>query len=320
MDTEESYERIPTYDPGTRDRGLRDLSNEPINVKLSDSNYLAFYLIGIALLWPWNSFLSASLYFQHDIFHDNTVYARIYISTMMTVSTVSSVFSNIWLSKIQHNYTGRVVNGLFIEVLVFVVLCGIVMIHRWLPYFVSFTCIMLLVMVSSVAIACAQTGITAMANVFGSEYNHALMVGQAVAGVLPSLVLFLVSLSNSTQEQSAGGIILYFMTTTIISLASIFAFKRSDIPVRGGEVAPSDEDCITQEEASLHSLCIFIPQVEISCSFNFHYVFNHFDIPSVCFEHVRYKPTYEEFRIYSVHIHGVEPWRFCWQDRCRTYV
>ncbi|QEU62459.1 Fun26 [Kluyveromyces lactis] len=220
----------------------KDLSKESTYIKLTDTNYLAFFLIGIALLWPWNSFLSASLYFQHDVFQDTSVYARIYISTMMTVSTISSVLSNIILSKIQHHYTERIVSGLFFEIIVFTSLCGVVLFHRWLSHLLSFIMIMFLVLVSSVATALSQTGVMAMANVFGPEYNHAVMVGQAVAGVLPSLVLFMVSIFNQKQEQTATGINLYFLSTSVMSFASIVAYKRSDIPIIGGDMAQRTAD------------------------------------------------------------------------------
>lgn len=227
---------------------FRDLSEATVMTKFADKNYLAFHLIGIALLWPWNSFLSASLYYQHDVFHDTTVYARIYTSTMMTVSTCSSVISNVVLSKIQHSYTTRIVNGLYIQVLVFLLLCCLVVVHRWIPQLLSFLFLMLLVMVSSVATACTQNGITAMANVFGSEYSNSIMVGQAVAGVLPSLVLFVVSLFNSTQEQSSKGIVFYFMTTTVVSLFAIIAYQKSDIPIRGKDIGTSEDGQLDEEK------------------------------------------------------------------------
>lgn len=219
----------------------KDLSDESWKEKLLDVNYLAFFLIGIALLWPWNSFLSASLYFQHDVFEDTTIYAKIYTSTMMTVSTISSVMSNIILSEIQHHYADRIVSGLVLEIIVFTSLCGIVLFHTWISHFLSFVFIMILVLISSVATACSQTGVMAMANVFGTEYNHAVMVGQAVAGVLPSLVLFIVSLFNQQQEQTATGINTYFLTTSVMSLISIIVYRRSEIPLAGDEMVQVNE-------------------------------------------------------------------------------
>ncbi|CDO94950.1 unnamed protein product [Kluyveromyces dobzhanskii CBS 2104] len=161
---------------------------------------------------------------------------------MMTVSTLSSVFANVILSKIQHHYTERIVSGLFFEIVVFTSLCGVVLFHQWLSHLLSFVLIMLLVLISSVATACSQTGVMAMANVFGAEYNYAVMVGQAVAGVLPSLVLFIVSVFNQQREQTATGINLYFLTTSIMSFASIVAYRRSDIPAVGGEMTQRNSE------------------------------------------------------------------------------
>lgn len=59
--------------------------------------------------------------------------------------------------------------------------------------------IMMLVVTVPWGQAMTQNGIMAIANVFGSEYSQGVMVGQAVAGVLPSLVLFaLAFIENSS--------------------------------------------------------------------------------------------------------------------------
>ncbi|SCW01368.1 LAFE_0D11034g1_1 [Lachancea fermentati] len=197
--------------------------------KLRNLSYLTFLLIGVALLWPWNCFLSASLYFQHDVFHDDTIYAKIYISTMMSISTLSSVAFNFWLSTRQHGYAKRIVRGLIWEVVVFGSLCVLVSIHKLLPTWLTFTILMLLVLTSSVGTAMTQNGAMAMANVFGSQFSQAVMVGQAIAGVLPSLVLFGVSFIGDPRNQSTGGIFAYFFTTAMVSVACIILYRASAI-------------------------------------------------------------------------------------------
>lgn len=206
-----------------------ELENATLWVKLQDLNYTTFLLIGIALLWPWNSFLSASLYFQHDVFHDKTVFAKIYISTMMSISTISSVIFNYWLSKRQHSYPSRIVRGLIWEIMVFGLLSMFVFVHKSLPDWLNFTFLMSTVLVSSLGTAMTQNGAMALANVFGPQFSQGVMVGQAVAGVLPSLVLFLVSYIGDPRDQSVGGIFAYFGSTVLVSVACIVLYRVSSI-------------------------------------------------------------------------------------------
>ncbi|CEP64002.1 nucleoside transmembrane transporter FUN26 LALA0_S09e07404g [Lachancea lanzarotensis] len=205
------------------------LENGSFGEKLRDVSYLTFLLIGIALLWPWNAFLSASLYFQHDVFHDDTIYAKIYISTMMSVSTISSVGFNFWLSKRQHSYAVRVTRGLLWEMLVFGMLGIFVLVHGIFALWFNFAFLMVMVMISSCGTAMTQNGAMALANVHGPQYSQGVMMGQAIAGVLPSLVLFGVSFIGDPRNQSVGGIFAYFCTTMVVSMACITLYRFSTV-------------------------------------------------------------------------------------------
>lgn len=208
---------------------VTNLEQQSLWNKLQNLSYLTFFFIGIGLLWPWNCILSASLYFKHDVFYDNSIWAKIFTSSMMTVSTMTSMLFNIWLATRQHSYSERVVRGLVWEIIVFVVLALVTMMHSVLPLWLVFTLVMMLVAVSSVATAMTQNGIMAIANVYGSEYSQAVMVGQAVAGVLPSIVLFAISFFSDPSEQSTGGILLYFLTTAIVATISVILYRVNQI-------------------------------------------------------------------------------------------
>lgn len=201
--------------------------------KLHNLTYATFLMIGVAFLWPWNCFLSASLYFQHDVFHDDTVYANIYTSTMMSISTISSVIFNVWLSKRQHSYTKRIVRGLVWESMVFTTLCVLVLTHHILPQWFTFFLLMVMVLISSLGTAMTQNGTMAMANIFGKEFSQAVMVGQAIAGVLPSLALFGVSFVGDPTDQSTGSIFAYFFMTTAVSVGTIIMYRMSSIEDKG---------------------------------------------------------------------------------------
>lgn len=205
---------------------------------IKDPRYLTFLFIGIGLLWPWNCILGASQYFRHDVFLDNTIWSKIFASSMMTVSTVSSTLFNIWLATRQHSYSGRVVRGLVWEIVVFVILGALTLFKSWFSLPFIFITIMVLVAISSVATAMTQNGIMAIANVHGSVFSQAVMVGQAVAGVLPSVVLFIISFSSDPSRQSTGGILFYFLTTAAVSIVSILLYRVNQVGAKLINVTP----------------------------------------------------------------------------------
>ncbi|QLG73198.1 hypothetical protein HG535_0E02820 [Zygotorulaspora mrakii] len=199
---------------------------------MRDLKYLTFLFIGIGLLWPWNCILSATLYFKHDVYHDETIWAKIFTSSMMTVSTTSSALFNIWLARRQHSYSVRVIRGLIWEIFVFVILGLVTLAHSVVPLWASFTFVMVLVAISSMATAMTQNGIMAIANVYGPKFSQAVMVGQAIAGVLPSIVLFVISFFGDPSHQSVSGILLYFLTTALVATVSIVLYRATKIDAR----------------------------------------------------------------------------------------
>ena len=108
-----------------------DIERRSFITMIKDAKYLTFLFIGIGLLWPWNCILGASQYFKHDVFLDDTVWSKIFASSMMTVSTVSSTLFNIWLARRQHSYSERVVRGLIWEIVVFVILGTLTLLKSW---------------------------------------------------------------------------------------------------------------------------------------------------------------------------------------------
>lgn len=219
----------PYLTDATDDEGSLTINQLPFLGKIKDPKYLTFLFIGIGLLWPWNCILGASQYFKHDVFMDETIWSKIFASSMMTVSTVSSTLFNIWLARRQHSYSERVVNGLLWEIVVFVVLGILTLLKSWVSLPLLFFSIMVLVAISSVATAMTQNGVMAVANVHGAAFSQAVMVGQAVAGVLPSLVLFIISFSGDPSKQSTTGILIYFLTTAAVSIVSIVLYRINQV-------------------------------------------------------------------------------------------
>lgn len=228
-DGDDDYERQHSV-------SIESLDALPLKRKLRNFSYITFFTIGIGLLWPWNCILSASQYFKHDIFKDTSIWAKIFTSSMMSFSTISAMLFNIYLARRQYKYSRRVMNGLVWEIIVFLVMCFFTVLHFLLPKWFNFMFIMGLVVISSMGTAMTQNGIMAIANVFGSEYSQGVMVGQAVAGVLPSLVLFALSFIENSSVSTTGGILLYFFTTTLVVTVCVVMFSVSKI---GRKVAES---------------------------------------------------------------------------------
>ncbi|CAI4921064.1 CGH_1_collapsed_G0000450.mRNA.1.CDS.1 [Saccharomyces cerevisiae] len=226
---EHSDEEGDNYSEREQSVSTEPLDTLPLRKKLKNLSYITFFAIGIGLLWPWNCILSASQYFKHDIFKDTSIWAKIFTSSMMSFSTISSMLFNIYLAKRQYKYSRRVINGLVWEIIVFTVMCFFTILHFLLPKWFNFMFIMVLVVISSMGTAMTQNGIMAIANVFGSEYSQGVMVGQAVAGVLPSLVLFALAFIENSSVSTTGGILLYFFTTTLMVTICVVMFSVSKI-------------------------------------------------------------------------------------------
>ncbi|CCH58259.1 hypothetical protein TBLA_0A04650 [Henningerozyma blattae CBS 6284] len=206
------------------------LENASFYEKLQNKTYLTFFTIGIGLLWPWNCILSASTYFINVIFSVNTIWARNFTSSMMTVSTIASLIFNTWLAQRQFNYSQRVISGLFWEIIIFILFTLISVVHSSLNMAVVFFFVMILVIGSALGTALSQNGILAIANLYGSEYSQAVVVGQAIAGVAPSVVLFMAAFfGDDNHDIGLFGIICYLLATAMVCTVCIILFKKNSI-------------------------------------------------------------------------------------------
>lgn len=194
--------------------------------------YLLYLLVGIALLWPWNCFLSALAYFT-DRFGSIPVLADTYLSTMMTVSTLTLMVGNFVLAQRQTTHYGRrLVMGQLVTVVVFVVMLLLCVLFLDASPALVYALVMAMVFVSAIATCVSQNGTMALVVVSGPMYANAVQVGQAVAGVLPSIALIiLVVLSQgrvrTTAAQADWGLFWYFFASSILSAAAVVLFRAA---------------------------------------------------------------------------------------------
>lgn len=210
----------------------------PIKFTLSQLQYITFTLIGVALLWPWNCFLSASAYYGERFFHTPSL-VKIYSLTMMSVSTIVSTTYSYYLSQAQRgvDYKRRINIGLFATIVVFVLMaisCVSDLFIRLNDY-VFFFFLMTMVLVSAMATCLAQNGTMATVNVLGQIYTNAVMVGQAIAGTLPAIALIISILIVGVKQRDVTaevddddyyvdknfGVFIYYITASLVSIASI---------------------------------------------------------------------------------------------------
>ncbi|CAI5759656.1 unnamed protein product [Candida verbasci] len=201
------------------------------HLKLSTLKYITFTIIGIALLWPWNCFLSASGYYS-ERFINSPKLIKIYSSTMMSISTLTSTIYNFYLSQNQTNvnYNFRIKFGFYLTFFIFTIMAFscILSFFIHLNDILFFNILMTMVLISSMATCLAQNGTMAIVNVLGSIYANAVMVGQAIAGVLPSSALIISILIVGDKKKVKDehvdkdfGLFIYYITASLISMVSI---------------------------------------------------------------------------------------------------
>ncbi|KAK9325813.1 nucleoside transporter-domain-containing protein [Lipomyces orientalis] len=199
-------------------------------------DYFSFLLIGIAMLWPWNCFLSAAAYFQ-ERFKSSDFLRENFQSCIMSTSTITATLAMIVLSNQQTHakYTFRVWLALVMNIINFSILAlTSITGGSWAiaPYFIY---LLVSVFFSALATSLSQNGAFAIANLFAPIYTQGIMVGQAVAGVLPSIaqILSVVTVEttrsddpNSGEEVTSTSSFMYFLIATgITGIALLFFLK-----------------------------------------------------------------------------------------------
>ncbi|KAH6610428.1 nucleoside transporter [Trichoderma cornu-damae] len=215
------------------DSALLGVEGEDGNkVPFSWVEYGIFCFLGVAMLWAWNMFLAAAPYFAGRFAGDAWIKAN-FQSTILTVSTLTNLASALILSHIQHSasYPFRINLALVGNTVIFGLLtCSTTVFLEASPrQYLGF--VLAMVACTSWAAGLMQNGAFAFAAGFGrSEYMQALMVGQGVAGVLPSVAQVASVLLFPTGKENAAGegagessAFYYFLAAVAISLLTLVA-------------------------------------------------------------------------------------------------
>ncbi|KAK7207208.1 nucleoside transporter-domain-containing protein [Myxozyma melibiosi] len=194
-------------------------------------DYWAFLLLGLAMLWPWNCFLSAAAYFQ-DRFKESEFLRENFQSFMMTTSTITATLTMLYLSHQQQHasYTFRIWLALILNAINFTILAIASITEEAWHIVVYFIYLLISVFFSACATSLSQNGAFAIANLFTPVYTQGIMVGQAIAGVLPSIaqIISVVSVESSKAGEagkaSSASSFVYFLTATGVTVIAIFFY------------------------------------------------------------------------------------------------
>lgn len=253
---------------------------EDVKPGFSWTEYGVFLLLGISMLWAWNMFLAAGPYFQHR-FRTNDWISENFQAAELAVSTITNLVSMLVLTRMQAgaSYPKRIISSLFINMATFALLAASTVFDIGAKGYFAF--LMVMIFATSLATGLCQNGIFAYVSGFGQpQYTQGIMTGQGVAGVLPCIAQIVSVLSVQSQTRSSepvGGIpspdqpapgpqpvkstaaLAYFLTATIISVLTLFAFsylatrhrRTASKPPPTTSPEAADEPPVEREEVSL---------------------------------------------------------------------
>ena len=184
-------------------------------------------------------FLAAAPYFQSR-FQDNENILAHFQSAITSVACVTNLGSMLLLSKFQAkaNYPKRILASLIVNIIVFVLLSISTSWFRGVTAAGYLTFTLIMVFSTSVATGLCQNGAFAFASSFGrEEYIQAIMTGQAIAGVLPSVAQIASVLAVPEPDHWGSGdaeaavaknenttsAFIYFLTATGVSTITLLA-------------------------------------------------------------------------------------------------
>ncbi|KAI6246722.1 Nucleoside transporter [Erysiphe necator] len=230
---------------------LPDDDSFPDEKDFSWLQYSVFVLLGISMLWAWNMFLSAAPYFQFRFAENRAILAR-FQSAIISISCTTNLSCTIILTQLQSkaNYPRRIKIGLAIFFVIFSLLSISTKYFLGVSTEGYFAFTLITVFFTSIGTGLCQNGTFAFATSIGRpEYIQAIVTGQGIAGVLPSLAQIVSVLAIPDPDESAtafekariiakgssSAALSYFITATFISIVTFVTSiplirKHSQIP------------------------------------------------------------------------------------------
>lgn len=182
-------------------------------------------------------FLAAAPYFAAR-FSSNTWISTNFQSSIISISTLTNLLATLWLANLQSqaSYPFRIATALLLDIVAFTILALSTVLVTSISAPVYFVFVLTTVFITSAATGMLQNGTFAFAASFGHpSYTQAVMTGQAIAGVLPSIaqIVSVLAVPEKTiakaqdeehENLQATSALIYFLTATAIALVTLVAF------------------------------------------------------------------------------------------------
>lgn len=196
--------------------------------------YFVFVLLGMATLFPWNAFLNAFEYFKYSLagtpyeysFMRYVVTAYTSIMLVMMVATVLFKMDQ-GVSVTAKGFIGLGLNLLLISLMTLIPVADVINGSSILGRTAFFWIVLGIVSGTALSTALMMKSFYALISLYPPKYVPAFNGGQAVSGVLISIVSLLSQLI-SAQSQSDSimlkSVVFYFSASSIILVVSLFGF------------------------------------------------------------------------------------------------
>ncbi|AMD18694.1 HBL208Cp [Eremothecium sinecaudum] len=187
--------------------------------------HYTFLAIGVALLWPYNSFITIAAEMDR-LFSSFASLKDAYLPSAMSLYFTASMSCMIYCQSKQRNYSQRISSGLLYQTGSVIISALLLFGSSLFSKPVLFGLLMACITVCSWGASLTQNGSLALSNASGSRYNQIMMVGQAIAGIIPGIYQLLLSFYF---PENSEGIECYRFSRNSCNLTSAGAnFTTSD--------------------------------------------------------------------------------------------
>ncbi|KAG9303670.1 hypothetical protein G9A89_018567 [Geosiphon pyriformis] len=261
---------------------LRNISNSPTD--RYNVVYWIFFLQGLAMLLPWNAFITASEFFRVQFTGSP------YTANFQNYFSIGYMTSNLVAFAIalntqkKANIFRRIVISLVVNALMFAL---IIASTRKVDKFTSsgyFYFIMSMIMISGTTTAYLQNGVFALVSQFLPTHTQAVMSGQGMAGMTVSVTQIFTALATNspsikepTLKDLVHGAYIYFLFTLIIAVAALITYNilinlplyHYYITIKSSVVGGSGQAEASIDSRSLYGTFLKIKRMAIAVAFIF---------------------------------------------------
>nr|XP_057902096.1 equilibrative nucleoside transporter 1-like isoform X2 [Doryrhamphus excisus] len=193
--------------------------------------WLAFFILGLGTLLPWNFFMTATMYFSSRLKdstnetaageeHRGVLEAR--FNNVMTLCAMLPLLIFTCLNSFLHSRVPRpvrVAGSLLIIMAVFLLTAVLVKVPMEPPVFFAVTMVKIVIINSFGAVL--QGSLFGMAGALPASYTTPIMSGQGLAGTFAAFAMICAIASGSGVQEAAFG---YFITACVVICLSILAY------------------------------------------------------------------------------------------------